>query len=181
LICRHCHPASNVQPKRFLDSFLTCFSTRSDQSIKIDKSVSNDKLDLVGIDCIGQSVKIDDALVLSIDFSWFLPIWLIYIGRVFCLNHWVNHCNLLMQSRNNRWTAHKQKKNELNGNSTFFIDQQQIKKINAFHDLFWWRLEACWWLEQNKKCERFSLACNYKSHFIVIDFFIDSNFYGWTC
>ena len=42
--------------------------SRSSQSIKIGKS------DLIDIDCIDQSVEIDNTLVLLIDLSWFLPI-----------------------------------------------------------------------------------------------------------
>ena len=49
-------------------------TTQSSQSIKIDLS----------IDCIDQSVEIDDTLVSFIDLSWFLPISSIYIGRYIC-------------------------------------------------------------------------------------------------
>ena len=39
------------------------------------------KSDLIDIDCIGQSVEIDDTLVSFIDLSWFLPISSIYIAH----------------------------------------------------------------------------------------------------
>ena len=53
----------------------TAIETRSSQSIKIGKS------DLIDIDCIDQSVQIDDTLVSFIHLSWFLPISSIYIAR----------------------------------------------------------------------------------------------------
>ena len=69
--------------------------TRSSQSIKIgadlsiNKSIKIGKSDLIDIDCIDQSVEIDDTLVSFIDLSWFLPISSIYIGRYICLSvHW---------------------------------------------------------------------------------------------
>ena len=52
----------------------------SSQSIKIgidlsiDKSIEIGKSDFIDIDCIDQSVEIDDTLVSFIDLSWFLPI-----------------------------------------------------------------------------------------------------------
>ena len=36
---------------------------------------------MIDIDCIDQSVEIDDTLVSFIDLSWFLPISSIYIAR----------------------------------------------------------------------------------------------------
>ena len=48
------------------------------QSIKIGKS------DLTDIDCIDQSVEIDDTLIAFIDLTWFLPISSVYIGRYIC-------------------------------------------------------------------------------------------------
>ena len=68
----------------------TAIETRSSQSIKIgidlsiDKSIKIGKSDLIDIDCIDQSVEIDDTLVSFIDLSWFLPIPSIYIGRYIC-------------------------------------------------------------------------------------------------
>ena len=67
--------------------------TRSSQSIKIgielsiDKSMKigkSDMSDLIGIDCIHQSVEIDDTLVSFIDLSRFLPISSIHIARNIC-------------------------------------------------------------------------------------------------
>ena len=66
--------------------------TRSSQSIKIgadlsiNKSIKIGKSDLIDIDCIDQSVEIDDTLVSFIDLSRFLPISSIYIGRYICLS-----------------------------------------------------------------------------------------------
>ena len=64
--------------------------SRSSQSIKIgidlsiDKSMKIGKSDFIDIDCIDQSVEIDDTLISSIDLSWFLPISVIHIGRKVC-------------------------------------------------------------------------------------------------
>ena len=61
--------------------------TRSSQSIKIsidlsiDKWIKIGKSDLINIDCIDQSVEIDDTLVSFIDLCWFLPILSIYTGK----------------------------------------------------------------------------------------------------
>ena len=55
----------------------TMYFTRSSQSIKIgidlsiDKSIKIGKSDLIDIDCIDQSVEIDDTLASSIDLSRF--------------------------------------------------------------------------------------------------------------
>ena len=53
----------------FKSSILCCFYSRSSQSIKIDTDLSIDKSDLIDIDCIDQSVGIDDTLVSFIDLS----------------------------------------------------------------------------------------------------------------
>ena len=59
----------------FKSSILCCFYSRSSQSIKIgtdlsiDKSVKIGKSDLIDIDCIDQSVEIDNTLVSFIDLS----------------------------------------------------------------------------------------------------------------
>ena len=42
------------------------------------------KSDFIDIDCIDQSVEIDETLISSIDLSWFLPISVIHIGRKVC-------------------------------------------------------------------------------------------------
>ena len=59
-------------------TIIIIINTRSSQSIEIGKS------DLIDIDCIDQSVEIDDTLVSFIDLSWFLPILSICIGRYIC-------------------------------------------------------------------------------------------------
>ena len=46
--------------------------------LSINKSIKIDKSNLIDIDCVYQSVEIDDTLVSFIDLSWILPI---YIGR----------------------------------------------------------------------------------------------------
>ena len=62
-------------------------NTQSSKSIKICidlwivKSIKISKTDLTDIDCIDQSIEIDDTLILVIDLSWFLPISWIYMGR----------------------------------------------------------------------------------------------------
>ena len=67
-----------------------CIITRSSQSIKIgidlpiDKSVKIGKSDLTDIDCIDQSVELDDTLFSFIDLPRFLPISLMDIGRYIC-------------------------------------------------------------------------------------------------
>ena len=59
----------------------------SSQSIKIgidlsiDKSIEIGKSDFIDIDCIDQSVEIDDTLVSFIDLSWLIPISAIYVGK----------------------------------------------------------------------------------------------------
>ena len=64
--------------------------SRSNQSMKIgtdlsiDKWIKIGKSDLIDIDCIDQSVEIDDTLVSFINLSWFLPISSIYIGKYIC-------------------------------------------------------------------------------------------------
>ena len=52
--------------------------------MSIDKSIKIGKSDLIDIDCIDQSVEINDALVSFIDLSSFLPISSIHIGRNIC-------------------------------------------------------------------------------------------------
>ena len=52
--------------------------------LSIDKSIKIGKSDLIDIDCIDQSVEIDDTLVSFINLSWFLPISSIYIGKYIC-------------------------------------------------------------------------------------------------
>ena len=67
----------------------SCISWSS-QLIKISIDLSIDKLikviksDLIDIDCIAQSVEIDDTLFSFIDLSWFLPISSIHIWRNIC-------------------------------------------------------------------------------------------------
>ena len=39
---------------------------------------------MTDIDCIDQSVEIDDTLIAFIDLTWFLPTSSIYIGRSIC-------------------------------------------------------------------------------------------------
>ena len=59
------------------------YTSWSSQSIKIAIDLSIDELIKIGktdIDCIDQSVEIDDTLVSFICLSWFLPISSIYIG-----------------------------------------------------------------------------------------------------
>ena len=53
------------------------------------------KSDLIVIDCIDQSVEIDDTLVSFIHLFWFLPISSIYIGRyILFMKRWkLNSCN----------------------------------------------------------------------------------------
>ena len=64
--------------------------SRSSQSIKIgidlsiDKSMKIGKTEFIDIDCIDQSVEIDDTLISSIDLSSFLPISMIHIRRKVC-------------------------------------------------------------------------------------------------
>ena len=66
--------------------------SRSSQSIKIgidlsiDKSMKIGKSDFIDVDCIDQSVEIDDTPISSIDLSWFLPILVIHIGREKCVH-----------------------------------------------------------------------------------------------
>ena len=72
---------------KFLVAVLLSLAPRSSQSVKIgiglsiDKSIKIGKSDLIGIDCIDQSVEICDTLVSFVDFLDLLPISSIYIGR----------------------------------------------------------------------------------------------------
>ena len=50
---------------------------------------SSIKSDLIDIECIDQSVEIDDTLVsINFDLSWFFPISSIYIGRYISSLFW---------------------------------------------------------------------------------------------
>ena len=66
------HPVASYIPRIFKQILFIVIS-RSSQSIKvgidltIDKSIKIGKSDLIDIDCIDQSVEIDDTLVLLID------------------------------------------------------------------------------------------------------------------
>ena len=63
--------------KSLKKSIFRFVNARSSKSIKIgtnlsiDKSIKIGKSDLIDIDCIDQSVEIDDTLVSFIDLSWF--------------------------------------------------------------------------------------------------------------
>ena len=63
---------------------MIAYVSRNNQSITIDKSIKIGKSDLIHIDCIDQSVEIDDTLVAFIDLTGFLPISSIHIGRSIC-------------------------------------------------------------------------------------------------
>ena len=52
--------------------------------LSIDKSIKIGKCDLIDIDCIDQSVEIDDKIVSFLNLSSFLPILSIYIGGYIC-------------------------------------------------------------------------------------------------
>ena len=77
------------------------YTSQSSQSIKIgidlsvDESIKIGKTDLIDIDCIHQSVEIDDTLVSFICLSWFLPISSIYTGVLWYL--------FICSSKNENW------------------------------------------------------------------------------
>ena len=48
---------------------MIAYISRNNQSITIDKSIKIGKSDLIHIDCIDQSVEIDDTLVAFIDLT----------------------------------------------------------------------------------------------------------------
>ena len=66
--------------------------------LSIDKSIKIGKSDLIDIDCIDQSVEIDDTLVSFFNLSWFLPISSIYIGKYICSS--IQKWKLFMQTVN---------------------------------------------------------------------------------
>ena len=88
--------------RRILTTCIMAHTAWSSQSIKIcndfsiDKSIKigkSDLIDLIDIDCIDQSVEIDDTLPSFGDLSWFLPISYIYLGRnIYSSVHWI-HAN----------------------------------------------------------------------------------------
>ena len=88
--------------------------------LSIDISIKIGKSDLIDIDCIDQSVEIDDTLVSFIDLSRFLPIPSIYVERYIC------------SSKNENW---------LHASSKFVdnwvaIESRRIKQLSLFNKIF---------------------------------------------
>ena len=54
-------------------------SIKSGVDLSINVAIKISQSDLIDINCIDQSIEIDDTLVLFIDLSWFLPISSIYM------------------------------------------------------------------------------------------------------
>ena len=88
--------------------------------LSIDISIKIGKSDLIDIECIHQSVEIDDTLVSFIDLSWYIPIPSIYIGTYIC------------SSKNENW---------LHASSKFVdnwvaIESRRIKQLSLFNKIF---------------------------------------------
>ena len=60
-----------MQKKKKMTSSRSCQSIKIGIDLSIDKSIKIGKSDLIDIDCIDQSVEIDDTLVSFIDLSRF--------------------------------------------------------------------------------------------------------------
>ena len=74
---------------------------------------------MIDIDCIDQSVEIDDTLVSFIDLSWFLPISSIRIGK--------NSC----------WSVHQKIKTEFMQKKKFIDSWEAIDSQKIIHLLLY--------------------------------------------
>ena len=76
--------------------------------LSIDISIKIGKSNLIDIDCIDQSVEVDDTLVSFIDLSWFLPIPSIYFGRYISSSkneNWLHASSKFVSLRSKRFLA----------------------------------------------------------------------------
>ena len=102
---------------------MIAYICRNNQSITIDKSIKIGKSDLIHIDCIDQSVEIDDTLIGFIDLIWFLADFIDLYRKIYLF---------ICSSKNENW---------FHENSKFVdnwvaIESRRIKQLPLFKIIF---------------------------------------------